>query len=91
MLDLESLSPHELIAQYVIEVKGVGHMLPYSEYNLIELWLRELADADLLLLVLSEILPAYFENARRSGRTLSLKGIHKKVMQTARETKLCNN
>jgi len=91
IINLDGLPARELIAQYIIELKGSGHMLPYSDYEYIEIWLREVSDnSDTLLLVLSEILPDYFGEGDDKKARRSLKGVHKKVIQVSREIKQRN-
>lgn len=85
-VDLDSLSPSALIAQYVLECRGQGHALPYSDYHVIEEWLDAAGDADELLLVLSETLPEHYEADRCSGRKpRPLAAMRKRILQRLRE------
>jgi hypothetical protein len=86
MTNIEDMSPREMIAQYVIEVRARGLLLPYNEYGLIERWL-ELAhnDVERLLLVLSEVLPDYYQPDINKGRAKGLMGVDKKIIQQLRE------
>jgi hypothetical protein len=92
MTDFPEMNPREFIAQYVIEVRARGVLLPYNEYGLIERWL-ELAqhDVDKLLLLLSEILPTYFQPDAHNGRVKGLTGIDKKITQQLRELSFRNS
>ena len=88
---MQNMSPREFIAHYVIEVRARGVLLPYNEYSLIERWL-ELAqnDVDRLLLVLSEILPGYYEPEVNTGRAKGLKGVDKMISQQLKELSFRN-
>lgn len=79
MVDLDSLSPEELITRYVIECKNQGHFLPYTDHAIISNWIKHVqGDTDRLLLVLSEVLPSYFE--KKKGRPGQLNGVNRLVL-----------
>ena len=82
LIDPSLLSPQDLVAQFIVECRGKGLMLPYQEYGLIDEWLALAEDADALLLVLSDVLPGYFQGPK-SGR--SLRGVHRLVVSRLRD------
>lgn len=70
-MNLEELTPEELIARYIIEVRGKGHFLAYEDHDILKNWVSLAGgSSDKLLLILSDILPSHFEkskNARLAG------------------------
>ncbi len=81
ILDINDLSHYDQVAQYVLEFRGQGHCLPYHDYEILKEWLEASAgDHDRLLLILSDILPAYFDKPNRS-QPPDLKGLRKKVLR----------
>lgn len=68
------------IVDYVLELRGQGHFLPYQDYEVIAGWTREAASEDDLILVLSEVLPGFFEVSVGS-RPKSLVSVNKKVLK----------
>jgi hypothetical protein len=64
------MSPAELIAQYVLSLRGEALFLPYQDYAVIDDWLAQSRGIDELLLVLSESLPEYFSKTTRSKPSL---------------------
>ena len=88
ILELDNLSKEELIAQFIIESKEKGFFLLYSDYDLISMWLKEAGDdPDMVLLVLSEILPDYLERYNNRSGKFSLKGIHRRVIKALTDAK----
>lgn len=82
LLNLDALGPAELISQYVIQLRGKGHTLPYDDYEFINQWLNTGIDSEQLLLVLSDILPELYENEDSAKRIpSSLRKVHKRVMK----------
>lgn len=76
----EQLEGKSLIVHYIIECRGRGHFLPYDEHRLINKWLAAANnDADALLLVLSEVIPLFFQKASEKSQPPSLLRIDKKV------------
>lgn len=69
----------DLIAQYVLECRGRGVMLPYDDYRIIDRWVELFDSPDHLLLILDEHLPSYFEKAQERSITPNLRGIDKTV------------
>jgi hypothetical protein len=84
-VDLENMTPQDLILHYVLECRGAGHFLPYLDYQVIEEWVRASADADDLLLVLSETLPDFFAKSRAGRKPRSLRGARRMVMSKLKE------
>ena len=74
--DSANWTPAELIAQYVLELRGDNLFLPYQDYAVIDEWLSSSPGPDELLLVLSEVLPPHFEKLGKGKRSLSgLRGL----------------
>jgi hypothetical protein len=63
--DPKSLSPSELVVQYVLSLRGNALFLPYQDYAVIDDWLAHSQNLDELLLALSDILPGYFTQSRK--------------------------
>lgn len=83
IVDLPTLSPRELILHYILSCRNDGITLPYSDFEIIETWLREIeCDADSLLLILSDILPKYFASDHKRKM---LKGLKKTVSQKIKQ------
>ncbi len=59
--------------------------MSYEDLQLIAQWLQICPDVDQLLLHLSDIIPSYFDKARKSGRSGSLKGVSKSVLKRLKE------
>lgn len=87
-LDLDTLPDHRLIAQYVIEHRGQGLFLGYEDYELINSWLTAAGSADSLLVILSDVLPRFFESRRDRRHPPSLKGVDRRVIKRISETRL---
>jgi hypothetical protein len=78
--DLDTLSQRELVARYVVEMRGAGHLLSYLDYEVIDRWMeRSHGNGDRILLVLNEVLPDYFANMKKKQAPALLRGIEKKV------------
>ncbi len=76
-MNLDELSPEELVARFIIETKGRGHFLAYEDHDILKNWVKAAgSDTDRLLLILDDILPSYFQKSR-SAR---LSGINKLVL-----------
>ena len=81
LVDLDELSPGEILVQCVLEYRDKGISLSYLDYDCIDLWLKEAqGDVDLILVILSEVLPKHFSdrNKKSSG---SLKAIHSRIVK----------
>ena len=59
-----------LVSEFILSIKKGASFLPYSDYNVIEKWLDIVSDVEVLLSVLSDILPAYFDNVDNRNKTL---------------------
>ena len=83
LIQLDQLTPQQLIAQYVIECRGKGLFLPYDEYEIIGSWLSLAGSPDSLLLILSDLLPKYFafDSDCESRRPRSLKSLNNRVVR----------
>jgi hypothetical protein len=82
LVDLDKLSPAGLIAQFVVECRNAGPILPYMDYEVIDEWLTAAPDADQLLLVLADALPEFFDpEKRRTSKPRSLKGARRKILK----------
>ena len=84
ILDLDVLSPSDLVAQYVVECRGSGHFLAYLDYQVIDEWLQATKEPDQLLLILSEILPGHFSKAP-AGKLRGLGATRKRVLRRLQE------
>ena len=83
LIDLPSLNNRELIFHYVLSCQNRGLTLPYSDIQVLEQWIREIdEDVDALLLVLSDILPKYYEDKKKRA---PLKKIQKSVSKKIKE------
>lgn len=80
----QNLSPSELVAQYVLSLKGSSLFLPYQDYAVIDQWLANCQNLDDLLLALSDILPTYFNHNRKP----SLVGIQSLVLNRLSANKM---
>lgn len=84
-VDLNSLSKKEMILHYVMACSNKGLNLSYNDLMVIESWIKEInSDYDSLMLILSEILPKYYENKERK---VPLKKIQSSVLKKIREFK----
>lgn len=81
--DLGDAHPQDLIVSYVLDCRGQGCFLPYSDYHIVGEWLKACSDTDALLLVLSDLLPQYFAADPASGRhpPRTLAGIRRAVLR----------
>lgn len=81
ILEIKDLNNSEQIAQYVLEFRGQGHCLPYHDYEIVKEWIVAIAgDHERLLLILSDVLPTYYDKPGRS-QPPDLKGLRKKVLR----------
>ena len=77
---LDGLSAPELIAQFVLECRRVGTILPYDDYVLIGEWSAAMPNTDQLLLILADFLPSYFL-AAKGKNPRSLKAAHRQILR----------
>jgi len=68
----------EQITQLILECKGSGTFLPYSDYALINEWIKKSSNREELMIILSEVLPEYFTGDNGSKKRLS--GVNKLVL-----------
>ena len=74
----------EIIANYIQSLSPRGLLIVYEDHEVIQKWWRVgQEDIEKILLVLSEILPAYFE--RRNNRNFRLKNIEHLVSRELRQ------
>lgn len=71
----------KMVERFIVECRGCGLQLPYSDLTIIAQWIDRSPNFDLLLMILSDLIPEYFE--RKADRRIppSLKGLDKKVNQ----------
>jgi hypothetical protein len=70
----------EIIVSYIQSISPRGLMIAYEDHEVIQRWWKiSQEDLEKILLVLSEILPAYFEKGK--GRNCRLKNIERRVSQ----------
>jgi hypothetical protein len=74
-----NLKGRHLIAQFVLHHRKRGLVLPYSEYDFIDKWLKLTASEDQLLLLLSDIVPKFYQDRQDWTHPPSLKLIDSKV------------
>lgn len=82
---VDSTLDASLVLQYILEIRGRGLILPYEDHELVQNWLKLSQDHTSLLVILSELLPAFFE---KSDRPMPLRFVDKKVRQKMREYRL---
>lgn len=75
------LSPAQLVAEFVLAHKSRGSFLSHHDYRVIQKWLDHCPDVDLLLLLLSDKLPALFERNPRSSLSALDKTIMRRIEQ----------
>lgn len=80
-LHVDSLSDINIITQFVVEYRGRGHFLPYDEHRFISKWLTLAGDCDSLLLILSDIVPEFYERHSSRSHPPSLARLDRKVTQ----------
>lgn len=81
LIDPERLRDQQLILHYVLECRGSGHFLPYTDHAIIDHWLKVCPDADRLLLTLADHLPDYYAKHASKPVMPSLKGISRKIQR----------
>lgn len=76
-MDLDKVRPQELVSQYLLELKGRGTMLSYTDHEIIEAWLVAAPSVDDLLVALTDLAPAYMA---RDPQPRSLAGLKTRVL-----------
>ena len=84
-LDLDSLTPEDLVVQFVLECRGSGHFLPYLDYQVIEEWIAVATDADDLLLVLSDVLPNFYSGRDDGSKPKPLTSARRLVLSRLKD------
>lgn len=69
------------VVQYILELRALGHFLPYQDYEIVTAWVDAATSEDELLLVLSEILPPFFAKVPPGGKPKSLSSVNRKVLK----------
>lgn len=69
------------IVQYVVDLRGQGHFLPYEDYAIIEGWISSSTNQDDLLLVIGEVLPDFFSELPEGAKPKSLASVNKKILK----------
>jgi hypothetical protein len=78
-MNIDDLTPEELVARYIVETRGSGHFLAYEDHDIVKSWVNHAAgNTDKLLLILSDTLPKYFEKSKGAGARLA--GINKLIL-----------
>lgn len=85
MIDYDSLTKPDLVAQFILMCRGQGTMLPYTDYPIIQRWMGEAKDVEILLLALEEKLPPYYQRFKAGHRLPTLKGIEKSISRRIKE------
>ncbi len=80
-VSLDNLSDVSLITQFIIEYRGRGHFLPYTEHKFITKWLDLAGNTDNLLLILADIVPDFYARHATRMHPPSLQRIDRKVSQ----------
>ena len=76
---LADLNGEQIIAKYILHCRNRGVFLTRDEYLIIEKWLLDAqSDPDIVLLVLSDILPSYYQS-NTAKRSPSIARIDRKV------------
>lgn len=82
LIDAKHLKNKQLIIQYLVEQRQSGHGLPYDDYITINLWMKASPTCDHLLMILSDLVPAYYAKSRaKFNRPSSLNGLKNKVLK----------
>jgi hypothetical protein len=75
----------QMVEQFIIDCRGSGVQLPYSDLAIILGWIEATAKPDLLLVALADLIPEYFEKNATRRIPPSLKGIDRSVQRRVRE------
>ena len=79
-MNLTNLNNEQLITSYLVELRQTGHILPYEDHLTVKRWVKAAGkNADNLLLILDEILPAYMDS--KGGKPFRLAGVEKLVLK----------
>ena len=88
-VDIDNLSPLDLVTQYVLEVRGRGHFITREESSLIQSWLDIAGNQpEIVILALEGILPERLAKAREANKkNVSMAGINKSVRKKLEDHK----
>jgi hypothetical protein len=85
IFDIDAMNERSLIVHYILETRNRGHFLTYHDIEIVDSWLRAASNnVDMLLLILNEHLPAYYQRHLASSIPPSLKGLHNLVLKKIR-------
>lgn len=68
------------IVDYILELRGQGHFLPYQDYEIVSGWIDAAGSEDDLLIVMSEILPEFFV-VPAGSKPRSLTSVNKRILK----------
>ena len=86
--DLSKLSHEELIAQFILEMKGKGAFLSHGDYRIIDGWLKASEnDPDLILLLLNEEFERIKEKKQFKALPRSLSFMKEKITKKILQAK----
>lgn len=90
LLDVDQLSPLDLVTQYILEVRGRGHFVTREESSLIQTWLEIAGNQpEILILVLEGILPDRLVKARAAKqKNVTMAGINRSVRKQLEDRNL---
>ena len=75
----------ELVSGYVVECRGKGHFLPYSDHEVIKNWIDHAPDADTLLSILDEVLPEFYSKHQDKSCPPELRLLDTKVKKRLKD------
>lgn len=92
-LDIDNLSPLDLVTQYILEVRGRGHFVTREESTLIQAWLEIAGNQpEIVILALESILPERLIKAREANKkNVTMIGINKSVRKKLEDQKSLAN
>ena len=75
----------ELLAGFLVEVRGQGLTLSSDEVLMIKAWILSESDFGQLLSIVDEIASQYFAQKTLSGRGRSISGLDKRIQKAIKE------
>lgn len=79
LIDSNQLSDEAMITQLILECRGEGLFLPYSDHQIIQNWISTYPDFDRLLLILADLLPQVYKEEKARGKRPKLQSIDRLV------------
>lgn len=79
LIDTRKLTDEALITQLILECRGSGLFLPYSDHEIIQNWIKSTPDIDRLLLILADLLPQVYKKDTKRGTPPRLQSIDRLV------------